>query len=466
MKIGALILMLIIPPTFAGTLVAPSIVTDDELRRMLVTRIDVQKSGTGIVVGILKPDSKHIYSYGTMGTGDRRPVNGNTVFDIGSLTKVFTALILSDMVVHRELSLDDPVAKYLPPDVHLPSRGGKQITLADLATHTSGLPLRPTNLASKDPNNKYTGYSTDLLYQFLSTYAPKYDIGSHYEYSNVGFGVLGQALSRRAGRPYAELVHSLITKPLGMNDTRLSWTIGMRERSALGYNADLMPVEHEDSGALVGSGDLKSTANDLLKFLEACLGYRGSTFLPAMNVMLNTRRSGGMEPSTQIGLAWNIYLNDSHEIVWKNGSESGFRAFVGYNPTARLGVVALINAQTPEGADDIGLHILDPSIRVDMHVPRVHKEVAINPALLDRYVGRYQFSPADIMIITRDGNHLFIAQEQAPDQGKFEMFAEGDRDFFLKVADAQCTFESLGDGPATSAIWHQAGQDQRAVRIK
>jgi D-alanyl-D-alanine-carboxypeptidase/D-alanyl-D-alanine-endopeptidase len=170
-----------------------------------------------------------------------------------------------------------------------------------------------------------------------------------------------------------------------------------------------------------------------------------------------------MEPSTQIALAWNVYKNGTREIAWKNGSASGYRAFIGYDQETRVGVVALANAQTAVGADDIGLHILDPSIHVDLHVPKIHKQIAVNPAFLDRYVGRYQYSPADILTVTRAGEHLY---GQPLGQDKIEMFAEGDREFFFKVVDAQVTFILSEDGTASEAIWHQAGQDQRGERIQ
>jgi CubicO group peptidase (beta-lactamase class C family) len=165
--------------------------SDAEIKKILAVRIDVQHQATGAVVGVVSPRGRQIVSYGTISAVDRRPMTGDTVFDVGSITKVFTALLLSEMTERGEVKLDDPAARYLPGDrVCLPERGGKQITLVDLATHTSGLPLRPGNLASNDPNNKYAGYTVDLLYQFLSLFTLTRDIGIQYEYSNVGYGLL------------------------------------------------------------------------------------------------------------------------------------------------------------------------------------------------------------------------------------------------------------------------------------
>jgi CubicO group peptidase (beta-lactamase class C family) len=345
---------------------------DAEIVQMLSARVDVQKRGTGVVVGIARPEGNRIIAYGTRGLADKTPVDGNTVYDLGSVTKVFTGLLLADMAQRREVALGDPAQEYFPPgQVKLPTYEGSVMTLADLATHTSGLPFRPNNLASKDPHNQYAGYTLDDLYAFLSACKLNRAPGSRYEYSNVGFALLGLALSRRANMDYEDLLRSRITAPLGMQDTQILPTGGMQRREALPYDYNLKPTEHSDMvGAMESAGALRSTANDLLKLLDAFLGLRRSQLLPAMNAMTMIRRPGGMKPATAIVIAWNIYDDGAREIVWKNGNVDGYRAFIGYDAKARLGVVALANAQTAEGVDDIGLHLLDPAIRVDLRVPR------------------------------------------------------------------------------------------------
>jgi CubicO group peptidase (beta-lactamase class C family) len=358
-------------PAFADA-PEPSIISDAQVHRILVARIDRQRQGTGVVVGVIDPKGKRVLAYGTMGVGGTRPVDGDTVFDLGSITKVFTALVLSDMVQRGEVALDDPAQKHLP-DVHLLTHGGKQVTLADLATHTAGLPSRPSNLDPSDPRQAH-GYPADLLYQFLSSYVPTRDPGTYYQYSSVGYGLLGEVLARKAGRSYQDLVKGRITQPLGMNDTDITPSTVMLAHTPIGYDSHLVPVAHDHFQVLASAGALRSTANDLLTFLEAVLGYRKTPLAPAMEAMIKTRRPGGATPpstggrpwTTHIALGWNIYTDGSREVVWKNGSVPGFRAFMGYERTARLGVVALINAQTATGVDDIGLHLLDPNLEVNL----------------------------------------------------------------------------------------------------
>jgi D-alanyl-D-alanine-carboxypeptidase/D-alanyl-D-alanine-endopeptidase len=445
--------------------IAQKTFSDSDIRQMLVTRVDRQKWATGIIVGVVTRVGHRAMAYGTTTRGGERKIDGNTIYDIGSVTKVFTALALADMVKRGEVSLDDPVTKYLPPGTVLPHDGERQITLADLATHTSGLPLRPGNLASTDPN-KYANYSEADLYRFLATYKPAHAIGSTYDYSNVGFGLLGLALSRRAGVPYDTLIRERILQPLGMNRTSRELNPAMKRSVAAGYdydNADLVPAEHWDFGnGLAGAGGYRSCANDMIKFIDAVLGYRKSSLSAALAAMTETRRPGGMQPATSIALAWNILDQDGREIAWKNGSVGGFRAFIGYDRAAGVGVVALANGQTATGVDDIALHILDPKIPVDLHIPRKHIEVAIDPALLDQYVGTYKYSDTDFAVVTCESGHLFW--QEGPD--KLEMFAEGAREFFFKALDAQVTFELGPDGRASAAVWHQAGQNQRGLRLR
>ena len=211
---------------------AAKALSDAEIRDILVERIDTQKQSVGIVVGVIRPEGRQVVAYGLLDKGDARPLNGDTVYEIGSVTKVFTSLLLMDMVQRGEVSLNDPVAKYLPATVKMPTRNGRVITLEDLATHTSGLPVIPTNLKPKDTTNPYADYSVEQMYEFLSSYELTRDIGSKYEYSNLGGGLLGHVLALKAGKSYEELVESRICGPLGMKSTAITLTPEMRARLA------------------------------------------------------------------------------------------------------------------------------------------------------------------------------------------------------------------------------------------
>jgi serine-type D-Ala-D-Ala carboxypeptidase/endopeptidase len=437
---------------------------DSEINKILVERIDTFHQGVGIVVGIIEPKGRRVVAYGALDSGDKRPLDGNTVFEIGSITKVFTSLLLSDMVQRAQVALTDPISKYLPPEVKVPERGGRLITLEDLSTHTSGLPRLPSNMAPKDPANPYADYSVDQLYQFLSSYTLPRDIGSQFEYSNLGGGLLGHLLARRAGTDYESLVRSRITEPLGMSNTRITLSPDMKARLAVGHNDKLAAVENWDLPTLPGAGALRSTANDLLDFLAANLAYKESSLNSAMAAMLRFRRPAG-PPGLEIALGWLVAIREGNEIIWHNGGTGGYRSFIGYDLKARIGVVVLSNTETPAGVDDIGMHLLDA--RVPLMKPPVppkeHKEITVDPKLFDGYVGRYQLAPNFIITVTRQEGHLFA---QATGQPKFEVFPETDRDYFLKVVAAQVTFETDGEGRATQIVLHQNGVNAPAKRIE
>jgi D-alanyl-D-alanine-carboxypeptidase/D-alanyl-D-alanine-endopeptidase len=435
--------------------------SDPEIRDILIERIDRQKQSVGIVVGVIESTGRRTVSYGSLAKDDECPPDGNSVFEIGSATKAFTALLLADMVQQGEVSPIDPVANYLPAAVRMPECGGRQITLLDLATHTSGLPRLPSNLKPEDPANPYADYSVEQLYQFLSTYELTRNIGSRYEYSNLGGGLLGHVLARRAAMDYEALVRTRICEPLCMNSTRITLLPGMKSRIATGYNAALEPVPMWDLPTLAGAGALRSTAEDLLTFLAANLGYIKPPLARAMAAMLTIRRPTG-NPGSDVALGWHILARDGREIIWHNGGTGGFRSFVGYDRKNGVGVVALSNAGTAGGVDDVALHLLDKNVPLSQP-PRERHEIAVDPKLFDGYVGRYELAAKFIITVTREGSRLFV---QATGQPKFEVFPESARDYFLKVVDAQITFEPDGEGRVTALILHQNGKNKRAKRIE
>jgi CubicO group peptidase (beta-lactamase class C family) len=429
-----------------------------EIQKIINQRVDDFHQSVGIVVGILTPEGRTIIAHGPLAKGDTRQMNGDTVFEIGSVSKVFTSLLLADMVQRKEVALTDPVAKYLPDTVKVPQRGGKQITLVDLATHTSGLPRMPNNFKPADPSNPYADYTVAQMYEFLSGYQLTRDIGEKYEYSNLGGGLLGHALARRAGVDYETLLHDRITGPLGMKDTAIKLSTGMQMRLATGYDAKLNRTSNWDIPTLAGAGGIRSTANDLLTFLAAFLGYTKTPLAPAMAAMLETRRPTDL-PTMEIALGWHVATKNG-PFIWHNGGTGGYRTFIGYDPKTRAGVVVLANAFTAAGVDDIGMHLLNPKAQLlpasTFAPPKERKEIKVDPALFDKYTGRYELAPNFILTVTREGDHLFT---QATGQPKVEIFPETEKDFFLKVVDAQITFES------DHLTLHQMGRNMPAKRL-
>jgi len=337
-------------------------IPDDEVRNILQDRTDRAHQSVGIVAVTFGSDRENITTtYGRSDAKNDRPLDGDTVFEIGSITKVFTTLLLAEMVTRGEVALDDPVAKYLPGKGAIPSRNEKQITLLDLATYTSGLPRLPDGIENTS-ENPYAAYTIAQLYAFLSNYTLRFDPGTHYEYTNLGFGLLGHVLALRASASYEELVVSRICAPLGLEDTRILLNTSMRERLAQGHLSNLKPTSNWDFPTLPGAGALRSTANDLVKFVRANrLSGTGAPLRAAMDMLLQTRRPTDI-PDTEISLGWFIRTRYNDEMIWKIGRTGGYTAFAGFSNRLKSGAVVLSNSANP--INDIGLHLANPSYKI------------------------------------------------------------------------------------------------------
>jgi len=251
-----------------------------------------------------------------------------------------------------------------------------------------------------------------------------------------------------------------------MKSTVITLTPELKARLAVGHGGKLNTVPNWDLPTLAGAGALRSTANDMLTFLAANMGYTKTPMAPAMAAMLDARRPTGT-PGLEVALGWHIFTKEDAMVVWHNGGTGGYRSFIGFNPKTRVGVVVLANASTTQGVDDIGLHLLNPAVPLldarAFQPPKTRNEITLDGAILERYVGRYQLVPNFILTITREGDHLYA---QASGQSKNEIFAESEQEFFLKVVDAQITFQTDGSGKSPQLVLHQAGRDMPAKHIE
>lgn len=345
---------------------APS---DAEIKAMLRRRVLLEHQGVGMVVGVIDSRGRRVIAFGRSDASDHRPLDGKTVFEIGSISKVFTSLLLEDGVVRGELKLDDPASRFAPRGVVIPQSGGRQITLVDLSTHTSGLPEDDDDFWGKNPDHPSAHYDVARLFRFAGQAKLSHSPGTAFDYSNFGTSVLGQLLARKAGEPYGQLVRDRITIPLGMKATTVAPPAGAP--LAVGHNAALKPVPPFDAQAYDPAGGLRSTADDMLTFLGAELGYGKTPLARAMRAQWSTVRRPAINPRVETALGWSVTLRPEGEIIWHNGSTLGFRTFAGFNPKTGVGVVVLTNTATGGrlGPDDIGLHLLDPAAPLDVPAP-------------------------------------------------------------------------------------------------
>jgi D-alanyl-D-alanine-carboxypeptidase/D-alanyl-D-alanine-endopeptidase len=325
-----------------------------QVKKHIKARVD-NNINVGIVVGIVDGDKVEYFSYGKTALKNGAEVDENSVFEIGSISKTFTAIMLADEVLKGNMSLSDPIQNYFPETVKVPTRNGKIITIKDIATHSSALPRMPTNFSPSNLNNPYADYTTELAYEFMSNVELTRDIGAKYEYSNFGMGMLGHILELHNNKSYEDLLIERISNLYGMNDTRVAFTTSMKEHLAKGHSNG-HEVENWDLPALAGAGAIRSTASDMIKYLKANMGTTPSPMYEAMKLS-HKEAYKNKEQDFSIGLAWHYGLDNT--VVWHNGGTGGYISFAGFLKGTNKGVVVLTN--TTENINAIGFKLLgDP----------------------------------------------------------------------------------------------------------
>jgi CubicO group peptidase (beta-lactamase class C family) len=245
----------------------------------------------GLVIGAVVGDQRFASGYGKESRGGDRVPGEHTIYEIASVTKVFNAVMLAEMVTRGEVRLDQPVTELLPPDVKVPSYRGQPITLAQLAEHTSSLPRLPGNIGQtvKDEKNPYRDYEVRHLYEYLNGARLAFPPGSGEAYSNLGAGLLGHALSLRAGMPFEELMAERVLRPLGLHDTAIALSPDQAARMAPGHDESGEPTPNWDTPSLAGAGALRSSVGELLTFLRANLDLAPTPLKDALELCQTPR---------------------------------------------------------------------------------------------------------------------------------------------------------------------------------
>ncbi len=460
----AIFLPLLAALTLTGPAMAQTSAFPDnaKLLEIIKSRVDDGRA-TGLVLGVVEADgSTRIVAYGDAGEG-ASPLGPDSVFEIGSITKVFTTTVLADMVRKGEVTLDALAQAYAPTGMTLPQRDGKQITLAHLAEQNSGLPRLPLNMAPVNMNNPYADYSTDQLNAYLGSHKLRRDPGAEFEYSNLGMGVLGNILANRAGKNYETLVKERILKPLGMDSSGITLTPAMQAALAKGHGGDGSPAQNWDLPTLAGAGALRSTMTDMLKFLAANMGEPQNDLERAMRLAHQTRFR--IAPNSEIGLGWiTLTTKSGVHLVFHDGGTGGYGAIAGFDPARNVGLVLLGNRTgIPE---DIAIHLMDPTFPLTPPPAAKPERAVITVPEKDlvSLTGVYALDamPTFKLTVTVSNGQLNV---QATGQSAFPVFAESPLKFFYKVVDAQLTFIPAADGKPAALILHQGGADQRATKV-
>jgi D-alanyl-D-alanine-carboxypeptidase/D-alanyl-D-alanine-endopeptidase len=363
-----------------------SVKITDEIKDRLNALVDSNRTKAAIVIGIVDPNGTQFYSNGKISNTNNTNVDQNTIFAIGSNTKVFTTVLLAEMVEEGLIKLNDPIDKYLPPNVTIPQYKGHKITIEDLATHTSGLPEFPSNYCPsfaisnaqsledkvqhvRNLTSCTKNFTIGQLYQSLSNTTLTREPGSKYEYSTFGTGLLGRILTLKSNMSsYDELLTERILNVLGMNSTSIYLSDEQKSRLAIGHLSGRELPLFNISNPLVPGGGLYSSADDLLKFISANIGLIKTKLDSAMQTSHLIRHSTGFlipnniavsgkngDIELYIGLGWLVTTNLGTEIIWHNGGTiGGYNAFMGFNPDTKRGIVVLCNT----GRADVDITIL------------------------------------------------------------------------------------------------------------
>jgi serine-type D-Ala-D-Ala carboxypeptidase/endopeptidase len=313
---------------------------------------------TGLVVGAIAYGEVALWHRGQLPDGPR------SIFEIGSITKTFTATLLADMAREGLVALDDPVNRHLPAGVCVPSRG-REVTLEDLASHRSGLPGVPRGLLRRalwpDRRDPYARWDAARLEAAVPRSRPRREPGRRFAYSNYGVGLLGYVLARRADTTYEDLVRARICRPLGLVETWIETPEADRGRVARGHDRRGRKVPHWHLAALAGAGGLRSTAADLLAFMRL---HEPGAQHPLAAVAAETRRTRIGHGRASIGLGW-VRLPPRaklrHRVFVHEGGTGGFRSFAGFAPDLGVAAVVLANQARPVGR--LGLRVLAVLLR-------------------------------------------------------------------------------------------------------
>jgi CubicO group peptidase (beta-lactamase class C family) len=396
----------------------PAELSDAEIKTLLKDSIDGDKLGVGLVVGTLDSNGSRVISYGKVDNGStNQEVNGDTLFEIGSITKVFTRLLLYDMIARGEMHMDDPVQNYLPASMRMPSLHGKQITLWDLVTHTSGLP--------REMNRPY---NVEQLYAFLASHKLRREPGEQFEYSNIGFALLGQVIALKAGQDYETLVRERICRPLKMDSTAITLTPELKARRAVGHAPAYRSTSYIGLQDLPGAGALFSTANDLLKLASAKLGLTPCDQTPVVKRAAN-----------------------------HNGGSYGFSTMLAFESKPRRALVVLSNCR----GDDLMDHFY--ALMKNQSPKPPHTE-PLSADSCDQFVVQYHSRDNRIKAVRRDGDRLLLQEWGKPG---CELFPLSQTNFYNQLFDCRASFvgkDTKGNAPEL-LLGDAANPSWRGTRI-
>lgn len=410
-----------------------SIPTEQYLRSLISSSLSSQSTDVGIVVGVLDATSSVVVSQGYTDSNHSHLVDGDTLFEIGDVTKVFTGMLLADMLKRGEVKLTDPISKYLPERTLIDGRADSVVPLIDLATSSIGDIWNLPNLSARQPVPALAGFSS-LPLNVANTSANSVSAVSRpYQLSDLGYGLLGQAMAKRLKTSYQQVLTQRILRPLAMEDTHVGLVNLPAGRIAFGQDADLkMRPAHVHPNVLVSADGITSSANDLMKFLRAIIDQRFTKFAFAFRESLSVRRAT-RSPETLSSLGWAIRQIGSTEIVWRSSELDGYSIWIGVDLATKRGAVVLVTLGSSV-ATDIGFRALSWDTGEGQQRPTI----GLKRSRLETFSGQYRINDGRLLTVAREKEHLTLALHG---QTLGPAYAESDRRFSAPQTGLKFTFD-------------------------
>ncbi len=403
----------------------------------------------GVAVAWVDADGVAFFQAGKFDTEDPRPITPDTQFEIGSITKVFTGLLLAESERQGKVSRHDPAAKYLLPADDPAQTALAKITLLSLTTHSSGLPRMPANI-QPNPDGGAPDHDRAALIEALRLHGPVAPVGRQVAYSNYGVSVLGEALGSAWGTTYADALQTHVLTPLGLAHTTLAMAGSPVPAEMAPGHVNGKVTNNWTFLSMASAGALRSSTRDLAAFLQAALGGTDTPLASAFAASI-TPQMPAPDLGGEIGLGWMLQKDKERTVISHNGATGGYTSFLGFTRDARsAGVVVLTNHGANVNALGLGLLGITPNRPMPPPVKNAPD-----------YVGLYPLTPAFAIKITEHNGALFAQATQQPRLTLREI--SPDR-FAIGGVPAEISFERATDGKITALTLHQNGQDQRGPR--
>ena len=416
-----------------------------------------------VAIGVIDGEAEYFVGVGQLSRTDTRTPDENTVYELGSISKVFTGILLADAIERKLVTATTPAGELLPSGYSMPVSSKKperKITLTDLSTHVSGLPRMPTNIdIAKNPTNPYVEYTAEKMFDFVSAHELTRKPGILEEYSNLGVGLLGELLSQKQNSDYESLLLDRITKPLAMNDTSLTLSADQRDRLATPHAAGLIPSSNWEFKAMAGAGAIRSTVGDMLKFCRANLSAPDSPTGKAIDIAFSQQRKPKGLGSRPMGFGWII--NPGTETHWHNGGTGGYHTIMFVNRKQNRAAVVLCNTATGE-VDRLGIDIMSLLAEKKVEPRNFRKSISVTPEICKRYVGTYKLNGAFTFTVAYANEQKTALTVQLTGQNPLMIYPETETLWFLKVVKAEIEFTVDDEGKCTALTLIQNGLRQKA----